>query len=612
MEDVVSNYLKIENVDFALFINGKWGSGKTYFIKNQLNDLIKPLDLNLFYFSVNGISSTIELKDLITSKCLSNSVSSKQFSLKDKIPALVKTFRITDSFVKSMRFSDFYFPDKTIVVIDDIERLSPTYSIEEFLGFINREFIEHKNFKVILIGDASQDIIKESNFNKIREKYIRWIIDFQSDLPTVVDSFIENYKSSDSDFYKHLLKLKPDLIKLMEGFNISNLRTLKFFFEIYCQVFNFTKKEFEVLEKEIFYFTLVICNEYREGNLDIFKNIGDLPESVSQIEQKHFLQISLPNNGSIDQTIVSPSKEEIDNFESNFNKYLINYFTTFNNTGYNYNFILPIYNLIISGNFDLKSFDERLQYLADRKQPIEDKEEDPNLQILYNFIRESERSLDNAIELVVKKLSNGEYDIYDFGGVVSQLDYLSSQGLLEISKKELNKIILEGSNKLSFETNKVLVDSFSFKTRIRGIRTISPEAADVLEKKFDEFEFSSKKKRALQNLKNWENSIDKNDYSPYRSIMDTCSAEEIYEKISSASKNRSFIGSLCERIKSAYSTTNAGEFYYDDKKKLEEIKRQLESSSFPDLDKIDKHMIRKLIDRINQSTEHLEKTKGTN
>ena len=41
---VMQDYLKKEKTDYALMINGSWGSGKTVFIKKTLNSEIEKID----------------------------------------------------------------------------------------------------------------------------------------------------------------------------------------------------------------------------------------------------------------------------------------------------------------------------------------------------------------------------------------------------------------------------------------------------------------------------------------------------------------------------------------------------------------------------------------
>lgn len=36
LTDIIKNYVEQPDTDFAILINGQWGSGKTYFLKNDI------------------------------------------------------------------------------------------------------------------------------------------------------------------------------------------------------------------------------------------------------------------------------------------------------------------------------------------------------------------------------------------------------------------------------------------------------------------------------------------------------------------------------------------------------------------------------------------------
>lgn len=50
---IVKDYLNQNNTDYAIFINGVWGSGKTYYVKNCLIPEINKFD----FPSDNGIEN---------------------------------------------------------------------------------------------------------------------------------------------------------------------------------------------------------------------------------------------------------------------------------------------------------------------------------------------------------------------------------------------------------------------------------------------------------------------------------------------------------------------------------------------------------------------------
>jgi len=164
----VLNYVKKENTKYAILLNGKWGSGKTYFWENSLKDAIEQTVINgknqkTIYVSLYGISSI----DEINKRIVLNNLMEKN----EKIQSVVDSRwggRITElakmglGVVKNLDFPILKqvletevnyenlldFTD-TVLCFDDLERAN--IEIPDILGYINN-FVEHDGAKVIIIG----------------------------------------------------------------------------------------------------------------------------------------------------------------------------------------------------------------------------------------------------------------------------------------------------------------------------------------------------------------------------------------------------------------------------------------------------------------------------
>ncbi|MCK6147468.1 P-loop NTPase fold protein [Enterococcus hirae] len=61
LEEIIRNYLRTEE-PYALQIDGDWGVGKTYYVKNNIEKKLRG-DLNyVVYFSVYGYDSLNQIK----------------------------------------------------------------------------------------------------------------------------------------------------------------------------------------------------------------------------------------------------------------------------------------------------------------------------------------------------------------------------------------------------------------------------------------------------------------------------------------------------------------------------------------------------------------------
>ena len=73
MEDLVESildYIRAEYTDYAIMINGEWGSGKTYFWNHKIKPKIEAMQVNgkkltPIYMSLYGISNLEEISKKI-------------------------------------------------------------------------------------------------------------------------------------------------------------------------------------------------------------------------------------------------------------------------------------------------------------------------------------------------------------------------------------------------------------------------------------------------------------------------------------------------------------------------------------------------------------------
>jgi len=295
IEQIVTDYLNFEDTDYAIMINGDWGSGKTYYIKNSLFSVIKgiaskisnnkneKLNYEPLYVSLNGIC---DLNDILFKIHLEiNPV------LKSKPFAVINTgFNILNSvFSAGLSKKDgnnllsiFNIGKNKLIFFDDLERLGGDLSVSSVLGQIN-SFVEHQNLKVIIVCNS---IEIEKEFGKINEKTIRFSCLYNPDIENVYDQMITEYSSLYIDF----LKEKKHVV--IEVFNIAkykNLRTLRFILDIFQKIFYLVEKEEyknDLLQRFLL-FTTIYSVEYKLGRqseeeLNSLKNVG--PFFLSDID----------------------------------------------------------------------------------------------------------------------------------------------------------------------------------------------------------------------------------------------------------------------------------------------------------------------------------------
>lgn len=202
--DVIDNYIKNDMIDYAILIKGEWGSGKTFFIRQNV---VKRYS-NALYVPLNGVSSIDELSEkiyleIIKSKAVTNKFSKcfqklyGIFVFKIIFSIFILAFKVLKILyqlffrliwiitynmvnlkfgfdISSLNKKDFYGIlklyknlDNYILVIDDLERCN--IKIDEVLGYLN-DFVEHKNMKCIIV--ANEDELYKTQLDNVELKIL--------------------------------------------------------------------------------------------------------------------------------------------------------------------------------------------------------------------------------------------------------------------------------------------------------------------------------------------------------------------------------------------------------------------------------------------------------
>ena len=178
--EVVKEYIDNAIYNYAVMIDGEWGSGKTFFVKNNLvnaieayenekverNYLYKPR--KVLYISLYGISSTEEISNEIYMSLYksigSNDVSEVRYGVK-VVTDIAKTRWDAnyDEFINN--FSNF---EGYIFILDDLERCN--CHINEIFGYIN-DLVENQGLKTIIVSNQ-KEIGKFQEEENIGLKYL--------------------------------------------------------------------------------------------------------------------------------------------------------------------------------------------------------------------------------------------------------------------------------------------------------------------------------------------------------------------------------------------------------------------------------------------------------
>ena len=276
--DNIKNFLAMENTG-ALLIVGAWGSGKTYYIDNEVFKKLGEGDepRQCIRVSLFGVKDTSEIPYRVFQSYM-------DARIKDKSNGVVKFDKVRDwvsGIVKSVpKLKDIVdlsplftkgsaayslVPSSTIICFDDIERATETLDINEILGAVN-ELVENRHYKVLLI--ANKEYI-DNKFQPVQtnsekegeeaanqktpqvqskgekelfyEKVVEKTIVFEPNILAIYKELVSKY--NDAAFTAFMLRkgqqdvVDPDKTKNKSyKKQLQNIRTLKFSIEHFYQL----------------------------------------------------------------------------------------------------------------------------------------------------------------------------------------------------------------------------------------------------------------------------------------------------------------------------------------------------------------------------------------
>lgn len=166
----VKYYIDTNFYNYAVMIDGAWGSGKTYFVKNVLLKKIESNEKRVLYVSLYGISNIQELGKKLYLDYLLKDKSKLVTEHTELVENVIGTIidigspfmgKLGDIDIKEKKIKNIVqntvkhiCPMKNCVLIfDDLERCD--CSIQDILGYING-FVEQAGMKVIIIANQEE------------------------------------------------------------------------------------------------------------------------------------------------------------------------------------------------------------------------------------------------------------------------------------------------------------------------------------------------------------------------------------------------------------------------------------------------------------------------
>ena len=332
--DNIENFLSMENTG-ALMIVGAWGSGKTYYIDNEVFKKLGEGEnpRQCIRVSLFGVKDTSEIPYRVFQVYTDQEISTKTKGVVkfDKIRDWSN--RIYNVFPKFKEYVDFsplftrgnavysLIPKDTVICFDDIERATETLDVNEILGAVN-ELVENRRYKVLLIANkeyidnkfltapaTSKNETEDSDTQKalvapartekelFYEKVVEKTIVFEPDILAIYKELVSNY--NDASFTAFMLKGgQQDAVDPAKTKNkrykkqLQNIRTLKFSIAHFYQLWKVADTKNAEDEKSLSYrklhnywlFTHAVSVEQKIDQLK-YDNDRGLSQSANIVER---------------------------------------------------------------------------------------------------------------------------------------------------------------------------------------------------------------------------------------------------------------------------------------------------------------------------------------
>ncbi|UOG52501.1 KAP family NTPase [Leptospira noguchii] len=595
---IITNFVDIEKPEFALLINGKWGSGKTYFIKTEIaKNLIKKKTI---YISLNGLSGidTISTRLLISYFSISETVNMGHDIVKALIDMAesVPYVKTGSNILKGMAslanriFSEKIDFTNSLIIFDDLERISPNLNIIDVLGYINTNFIEHHNYSVILLCDENKISTKEG-YQAAKEKVIGRTLEFQQSAEGFIDEYMLTRYSASTE-YLHFLQISREMIlMLLLRAEEENIRTYNFIFDSFKNIFHIVyETELSEYLPSLLQLFISISIEFKRGllvsaNSKEFKGLENLEQNVTALMSQ--------------RSVLKSIKSEMPQKESPY--YEIFYGKYIEHSEIPWVFSKEIYTYILAGYYD------QVKLLEELKRDHEKKEKEWNVQLrkLYDF-RDLEIDELRETLLMINEFINAEkYEIAQLPNILHIISNINSIGFLEFNYEQIkNKIeilIHEHLEKIKATDSEVEVFRPEY-----YIDSKDPAIKSAIEK-IKEIESVTRKKNLTSKLKNFYAQLDDNQFYEFSKTYSSLRHEGLFgllNKYGYSSKIIELRNSGIHRFSSILDDmflqiSNAGSVYYNEKNALLDMAKEIKQSSKTEsIDQMKKYLLDELVEKL--------------
>ena len=485
MEDLVESildYIRADYTDYAIMINGEWGSGKTYFWNHKVRNKIESMELNgkrykTIYMSLYGISNLEEIskKIFIETTQLMDKNLKKYMDHKGQvtIPEYAKTgidmanlFGVTQNGDK-LDYADFFSTDDKVLCFDDLERAN--VDVIDILGYINN-FVEHDHIKTIIICnekelstklkssnlemktfiatyllDKEGDLVKKTDkpmveriqdtieyvfdkandYERIKEKLIGETFEYAPEFNYIINGILMRYEK-----YPELIRfLRENTNLIISTFNKSgtrNLRILKHALNDFKKIFDMVNKAYPNTNHRVMQtmliFTIAISFEIKAG----------------KVTKDKFINI---NSNEEYKAILVSSRVFMDNRQFYIKEFDNNYYYNFK-AEYRFFKFIEIY--IRTRIFDMRTFKDNMEVIINTIDT--DKLPAYKRLLTEEYWKITDDQFDGIIEEILEDVKEGRISPIEIVKIFAYFSYFSKRNLINYDIRSIKSVFINGIN----------------------------------------------------------------------------------------------------------------------------------------------------------------------
>ena len=510
----ILDYVRADYTDYAIMINGEWGSGKTYFWNHKIKDKIESLQLNgrkytTIYMSLYGISNLEEISKKIfieTTQLMDKNLKKYMESHhQTNIPEYAKTgldmanvFGVSKNGDK-IDYERFFSTDDKVLCFDDLERAN--VDVVDILGYINN-FVEHDHIKTIIICNEKELATKFKSSNIEMKTFIAtYLLDKQGDLNKTDKPMVEKirekieYVFDKANDYKRIKeKLIGETFEYAPKFNYiingllmryeNNKDLIRFLREnqnLIIATFNKSgTRNLRILKHALNDFSKVYENVnrlYPNTNLRVLQTMLIFTIAVSfeikagKITKDKFVNIE--SNEEYKAILVS-SRVLMDNRQFYIKEFDNNYYFNFKSE---YRFFKFIESYVRTRIFDMKALKKDMEAIINTI----DTEKLPGYKRLLTeeYWKISDEQFPGIIEEVLEDVKKGKLKLIEITKLFAYYSYFIKRGLVEKDIKEVKQIFMNGMD-IAYKTSEFCDNVEEELSRIGIDNTSSQEMEEIL------------------------------------------------------------------------------------------------------------------------------------